>query len=253
MEGVHRKKVLSMKLLGVRSKFLALSVALGLSGVMVSQQALAVEATVTDVSGPVIGAQKGGSLPVGHVITTQSNGEVVLDVAGHLVVVAENSILKIEELKVETTGIEKITEVTLALSQGRVYGEVEKSSKLSQFTVKIPKGHVAIDATESAVVFDISASGHTALAEGTASVVVNRGTNEAPNMVVQEIKSEQRFDAGTGVVSAIDPTVATALTKAVSTKKAGVASVVVAEAPENPFNFFISPNLPLPPSSSSSN
>ncbi|MCS1409721.1 MAG: hypothetical protein M2R45_02905 [Verrucomicrobia subdivision 3 bacterium] len=226
-----------MKTLGVRTKFFALAIAVSLLTLGVATQAAPGTATVASVKGAVTGATVGDSLAAGSVVSTQSGGEAVLDIIGNTVVVTENSALAIDLLDVEETGIETVLKVQLNLTAGRIYGEVKQfSSSLSSFLIKIPKGQVAIDASEGLVIFDVSADGKVLVGEGSVDIVFDRGTIE-PNIVAQNIQANQQFNPITGGIESIAPGAIPPIPPTL------VTAVITPVPPERPFEFFISPVL----------
>ncbi len=239
-----------MKILGIQSRVFALAIVAGLSAFSASIHAAPAKATVTSVEGAATGASAGDSLGVGAVITTGAGAKVVLDIDGDLVVVTENTALAIGQLDIEETGIEKVSNVQLSLSAGRIYGRVERFSSLSKFVIKIPKGQVTLDASKGWVIFDVSANGQTLIVEGSADIVLNRGTEEAPNIVAQRVQLGQSFNPITNEVTSIPTGERDSLLQMVSDEDAPPPALTTAPPPPvSPFDFFISPNLPKSPPS----
>ena len=221
-----------MKTSGVQSKFFALAVSACLLSLGVSVHAAPGKASLTQSSGAVTGASVGEGLAAGSVVSTGAGGSATLNINGDSVVLDENSTLSIDILESDETGVEKVSNVQLTLSAGRIYGRVAKFSSLSQFVVKIPKGQVAIDATAGPVAFDISANGDVFVQEGSVDVVFDRGTTTS-NLVTRRLGANQAFNPLTGNV---DPA-------AGRTVPPVVVRVATPATPTQPFQFFISPNL----------
>ena len=226
-----------MKTSGVQSKFFALAISVGLLSLGATLNAGPGKASLTQADGGVTGANAGQALAAGSVISTQAGSQAVLSINGDTVVLAENSTLSIDILESEDTGVEKVTNVQLTLSAGRVFGKVSKFSSLSKFVVKIPKGTVGIDASESDVVFDISSTGETLVGEGSVDIVLDRGTTQS-NIIAQNLRANQRFNPSTGTVT---PDAGDGIAGAIN--NIVVTRVATPTQPVQPFQFFISPKL----------
>ena len=222
-----------MKTLGVQSKFFALVASVCLLSLGSTLKAAQADATLTQSSGPVTGASVGEALSAGSVISTGAGGSATISINGDTIVLAENSTLSLDILDTDETGVETVSNIQLTLSAGRIYGKVGRSSSLSMFVVKIPKGQVAIDATAGPVVFDISANGETLVGEGSVEVTFDRGTNIS-NLVTRRLSANQAFNPVTGNVGPGDGSAIPDVT---------VVRVATPAAPTQPFQFFISPNL----------
>ena len=223
-----------MKTLGVQSKFFALAVFVGLLSLGATLNAGPGQASLTQADGAVTGASAGEALVAGSVLSTQTGGQAVLNINGNTIVLAENSTVSIDILESEDTGVEKVANVQLTLSAGRIFGRIAKFSSLSKFVVKIPKGTIGIDAASGPVSFDISANGETIVGVGSVNVVFDRGGVES-NFVAQNLRANQRFNPATGNVEAAPdgvPPIPTTIVR-----------VATPTQPTQPFQFFISPKL----------
>ena len=239
LEVFKGREHLSMKTSGVQSKFFALAVSVGLLSLGATLNAAAGQASLTRADGAVTGASAGESLAAGAVLSTQTGGQAVLNINGNSIVLAENSTVSLDILESEDTGVEKVTNVQLTLSAGRIFGRIAQFSSLSKFVVKIPKGTVGIDASSGPVTFDISANGQTIVEEGSVDVVFDRGTGGQSNLVAQNLRANQMFNPATGTVGAapadgIPP---------IPTPTFITTRVATPAQPVQPFQFFISPNL----------
>lgn len=244
LQSVENRMHLPMKTIEVRSKFLAMALVglLAPSAINVVQG----RASLTHVQGGVSGGVAGDMLGVGSIVSTSAGSQAVLDIYGDTVVLAENSTLSLDLLEFDDTGIERILDVQMNLSTGRIYGRVSRFGALSKFIVGIPKGQVAIDATDGPVIFDISADGRVLIGEGSVDVMFNRGTSDAPNMVTQRVVPNQSFNPITGDVS---PEPGGGIAEIIDT-----AQVRVPPTPPRPveplddsFRVFVSPRLGVKP------
>ena len=233
-----------MKTTGIQLRLVVLGIAAGLSALGTPMNGEPGKAKVVSKEGPATGATVGAMLEVGSVITTGDGAEVVLDIDGDVVVLNANTTLAIHRMEFAETGLEKVSNVQLRLSKGRIYGQVERFSSLSSFVIMIPKGQVTIDASEGRVVFHVSVNGITVMAEGSANVVFNRGTEESPNIVAQKVEMGQGFDPATGDLTMVDKGYRDDLLEKVERKAPPAVPTVVPPPPDRPFQFFVSPNLP---------
>lgn len=233
-----------MKTTGIQLRLVVLGIAAGLSALGTPMNGAPGKAKVVSKEGPATGATVGAMLEAGSVITTGDGAEVVLDIDGDVVVLNANTTLAIHRLEFAETGLEKVSNVQLRLSNGRIYGQVERFSSLSSFVIMIPKGQVTIDASEGRVVFHVSVNGITVMAEGSANVVFNRGTEESPNIVAQKVEMGQIFDPATGDLTMVEKGYRDDLLEKVERKAPPVVPTVAPPPPDRPFQFFVSPNLP---------
>lgn len=237
LEVFKGREHLSMKTLGVQSKFFALAVSVSLLSLGATLNAGPGQASLTQADGAVTGATAGEALAAGAVLSTQTGGQAVLNINGNTIVLAENSTVSIDILESEDTGVEKVANVQLTLSAGRIFGRIAKFSSLSKFVVKIPKGTIGIDAASGPVTFDISANGDTIVDEGSVDVVFDRGTGGTQNLVAHNLRANQRFNPATGLVDAAPADGIPPIPNKI------VVNVATPTQPAQPFQFFISPNL----------
>ena len=233
-----------MKTTGIQLRLVVLGIVAGLSALSTSMNGAPGKATVESKEGPATGATVGAMLEAGSVITTGEGAEVVLDIDGDVVVLNANTTLAVHRLEFAETGLEKVSNVQLRLSKGRIYGRVERFSSLSSFVIMIPKGQVTIDASKGRVVFHVAANGVTAVVEGSANVVFNRGTEESPNIVAQKVEMGQSFDPSTGDLAMVEKEYRDDLVEKVERKAPPAVTTVKPTLPDRPFQFFVSPNLP---------
>lgn len=235
-----------MKTTRIQLRLVVLGIVAGLSAMGASVvNGAPGKAKVVSKEGPATGATVGAMLEAGSLITTGEGAEVVLDIDGDVVVLNANTTLAIHRLEFAETGLEKVSNVQLRLSKGRIDGRVERFSSLSSFVIMIPKGQVTIDASKGRVVFHVAANGPTVVVEGSANVVFNRGTEESPNIVAEEVKMGQGFDPSTGELAMLEKGYRDDLLEKVE-RKAPPPAVKTARPPlpDRPFQFFVSPNLP---------
>lgn len=235
-----------MKTSGIQLRLVVLGIAAGLSALGTSMNGAPGKAKVVSKEGPATGATVGAMLEAGSVIATGEGAEVVLDIDGDVVVLDANTTLGIHRLEFAETGLEKVSNVLLNLSKGRISGQVERFSSLSSFVIMIPKGQVTIDASKGRVVFHVAANGVTVVVEGSANVVINRGTEESPNIVAQKVEMGQGFDPSTGDLVMVEEGYRDDLMEKVERKAPPAVTTAKPTPPDRPFQFFVSPNLPSP-------
>ncbi len=233
-----------MKTTRIQLRLVVLGIVAGLSAFGTSMNGAPGKAKVVSKEGPATGATVGAMLEAGSVITTGKGAEVVLDIDGDAVVLNANTTLAVHRLEFAETGLEKVSNVQLRLSEGRIYGRVERFSSLSSFVIMLPKGQVTIDASKGRVVFHVSVNGPTTVVEGSANVVFNRGTEESPNIVAQEVEMGQTFDPSTGDLAMVEEGYRDDLMKKVERKAPPTGTTARPPLPDRPFQFFVSPNLP---------
>ena len=233
-----------MKTTRIQLRLVVLGIVVGLSALGTSMNGAPGKAKVVSKEGPATGAAVGAMLEAGSVITTGEGAEVVLDIDGDVVVLNANTTLAVHRLEFAETGLEKVSNVQLRLSEGRIDGRVERFSSLSSFVIMIPKGQVTIDASKGRVVFHVAANGVTAVVEGSANVVFNRGTEESPNIVAQKVEMGQGFDPATGDLAMVEEGYRDDLLEKVERKAPPAVPTVAPPPPDRPFQFFVSPNLP---------
>jgi hypothetical protein len=110
----------------------------------------------------------------------------------------ENTVLSIDKLTVDQTGVDVITDTQLDLKAGSIFGTVKKLAVGSKYEVKIPNGVAGIRGT----IYYISSSGILRVVSGfvTLAWVHTDGT-----VTTQNVGAGQQFDIRTGVLSPISP------------------------------------------------
>ena len=230
-----------MKTLGVQSKFFALAVSVCLLNLGETLNAAPGKASLVTSSGAVTGAMTGDALAAGSVLSTGSNASATLDVNGNTVSLSENTTLSIDTLESEDTGVEEVSNIQLTLPAGLITGTVAKSSSLSKFVVKIPNGQVAVDSSSGPVIFAISAGGDVRV-DGTGSVDVVY--DRSGTVGAFRIGGGQRFNPSTGtVIPDNGPAIEVGPGAGATVAPAGATVVVAPTTTNQPFQFFISPNL----------
>jgi hypothetical protein len=110
----------------------------------------------------------------------------------------ENTVLGIDKLTVDQTGVETITETQLDVKAGSIFGMVKKLSASSKYEVKIPNGVAGIRGT----IFFISASGILRVLNGS---VVLAFVGADGSTTAKVVTAGQQLDAHTGLMSSILP------------------------------------------------
>ncbi len=108
----------------------------------------------------------------------------------------QNTVLGVDKLSIDQTGVDKVTETQLDLKAGRILGTVKKLSGGSTYEIKIPSGVAGVRGT----VYSISADGILSVYSGSV-VLAFVGPGGTPT--TQEVRAGQRYDAKTGVISTI--------------------------------------------------
>jgi hypothetical protein len=108
----------------------------------------------------------------------------------------ENSVLAIDKLTVQNTGVDKISETQLDLRSGRVFGTVKKLAAGSKYEVKSPAGIMGVKGT----IYEINSVGIIGVTSGSAVAAFADGSG---NPTTQVVMSGQSFDCRTGQYSPI--------------------------------------------------
>jgi hypothetical protein len=116
----------------------------------------------------------------------------------------ENTVLGIDKLSIDQTGVETITETKLDLKAGSIFGTVKKLSAGSSYEVKIPNGVAGIRGT----VYYLHAAGLARVLSGSV-VYAFMGTDGKP--VTKTVTTGVEFDSRTGKESSILPGIVTDL------------------------------------------
>lgn len=120
-----------------------------------SASARSVSAQVSAVTGTAsyqapgeasVSLQPGTQIPEGAVVTTGAGStiDVFLGRNTGVVRLTQNSILRIEKLQVSDTGGDRVTETSLQLQEGEIYGNVNKQSSASTYVITLPDGNVEV-------------------------------------------------------------------------------------------------------------
>jgi hypothetical protein len=123
----------------------------------------------------------------------------------NIVRIDPSSVLAIDKLTVEKTGMDEVSETQLDLRAGQITGNVKKLSAASRYEVKIPNGVAGIRGTNYVI-----------NADGTIYVIVGQviltyvGSNG--QVITQTVSGGQSFapsptPGGTGAIGPIDPTI----------------------------------------------
>ncbi|HOX02843.1 MAG TPA: FecR domain-containing protein [Candidatus Paceibacterota bacterium] len=106
-------------------------------------------------------------LAEGTVIKTESDSSVDLDLKknGKFLRIMANTVLTLEKLNFDETGVETVFETRHYLANGRILGELKKN-EVSKYFVRKPDGVVAIRGCR----FDIEYPGSTRIYEGSAFI-----------------------------------------------------------------------------------
>lgn len=135
----------------------------------------------------------------------------------------ENSVMAIDKLQVADTGADQITETSLDVRSGRIFGTVKKLSAGSKYEIKIPNGVAGIRGT----IFSISADGILSVMSGSV-VIAYAGTGGS--VATQMVTGGQTYDCRSGVFSSISDGQRTEWHEAVHDSKGGHH-----HGPPNPF------------------
>lgn len=114
--------------------------------------------------------------------------------------IAPDSALAIDKLTSTQTGADVVTDTQLDLQRGRILGNVKKMNAASKFEIKIPNGVAGIRGT----MFDVSAEGVIKVYVG--SMVIAYVSADG-TVVTQVVVGNQQFDARTGTLTPLPPTV----------------------------------------------
>jgi len=121
----------------------------------------------------------------------------------NLIRVFQSSVVAVDKLNVDRTGVDEVSETQLDLRAGQILGVVKKLSSPSKYEIKIPNGVAGIRGT----VYLLSSSG--------ATYVLKKNPSEAPSSLVlalvgadslvttRIVPGGSGYDPATGVVSSI--------------------------------------------------
>jgi hypothetical protein len=117
--------------------------------------------------------------------------------AQNVIRMESDTVLAIDKLSVQNTGVDAVIDTELDLRQGTILGSIKKLSAASQYTIKTPNGIAGIRGTT----FILSATGAITVTDGSCviSAVINGQT------ITQTVVAGQRFDPATGKVTQLTP------------------------------------------------
>jgi len=104
----------------------------------------------------------------------------------------ENTVLSIDKLSVDQTGVDTITDTELDLKAGSIMGTVKKLSAASKYEVKVPNGVAGIRGT----IFWLSAAGQLSVVQGSVSYAYVKADGSVATVTVS---AGQYFDPSTGL------------------------------------------------------
>lgn len=149
-----------MKTFGILSKLGAVSALLGLTLSSTVAAPEAGKAEVLSVSGTAMvgndAAKVGAAIPQGVVLSTgvDSRLDVYAGDNGPYIYLLADSRLTVDELTVDRSGAETVINTKLGLKQGRVAGEVKKTSDRSSYKVETPTSTASIRSSRYLVSVD---------------------------------------------------------------------------------------------------
>lgn len=177
-----------------------------LAGALATVQAGVGKAVVRGIKGAAECSEAGGwkalklgmELAPGTEVRTGNDATVdlYLDQNGPLVRLTENTVLKIDKLNFENTGVDTVIETSLDLKAGRLVGVVKKLSGTSKYEVKTPTGVAGIRGTE----YVISADGSVNVLDGQIVVVFVKSDG---GLLTQVVNKGERFNPASQKVETI--------------------------------------------------
>jgi FecR protein len=162
--------------------------------------------------------QKGDTLKAGAVIQTAEKSSVDIVICGsgesvqplanrdslvipeeesqNVVRIFENTVLGIDKLTSERTGVDEVSETQLDLRAGEIMGNVKKLSAASKYEVKVPNGVAGIRGT----VYHIAASGVVNVLTGSVVIAV---VDKDGSVVTRVVLGGFRYDPASDRISPI--------------------------------------------------
>lgn len=205
-----------------------------LVGSLAVAQAAVGKAVVRNLKGAAEYSEAGSwkALKVGAVLTpgtqirtgNDASVDLFLDQNGPLVRLAENTVLGIEKLNFENTGVDTVIETSLDLKAGRIVGVVKKLSGTSKYEVKTPSGVAGIRGTE----YVISADGTVNVLIGQVVVVYVKTDG---GVVTQVVNAGERFNPATQKVEPIPSDALASMKREVETMGAAPMDIPQTEPP----------------------
>ncbi len=192
---------------------------------------LGATAVTSDLSGPAIHNHGGDGL------SALSEGP-----KPNILHVFPSSVLSIDKLTAERTGVDVVSETQIDLRAGRVFGDVKKLSAASRYEVKIPTGVAGIRGTQ----YTVAANGTVYCLSGSVVISYVDSANIPRTVTVPAGSSFNPFlnggvlttAAGAGTTAVIPPAVLASLNNLPASAKPTTAGTPV----KNGVSIFISPN-----------
>ncbi len=116
----------------------------------------------------------------------------------NIIRIFDSSVLAIDKLTTQQTGVETVEETQLDLRAGKVMGNVKKLGSNSKYEVKIPNGVAGIRGT----IYTISSSGVVNVLEGSVVIAV---VGSDGNVVTKVVNAGYRYDPMTQAMLPIPP------------------------------------------------
>jgi hypothetical protein len=104
----------------------------------------------------------------------------------------ENTVLSVDKLTIDQTGVDTVTDTELDLKAGSIMGSVKKLSTASKYEVKVPNGVAGIRGT----IYWISAAGQVSVVQGSISYAYVKSDGSVATVTVS---AGQYFDPSSGL------------------------------------------------------
>ena len=104
----------------------------------------------------------------------------------------ENTVLSVDKLTIDQTGVDTVTDTELDLKAGSIMGSVKKLSTASKYEVKVPNGVAGIRGT----IYWISAAGQLSVVQGSISYAY---LNSDGSVATVTVSAGQYFDPSSGL------------------------------------------------------
>jgi len=114
----------------------------------------------------------------------------------NIVRIFESTVLGVDKLTLERTGVDEVSETQLDLRAGQIMGNVKKLSAQSKYEIKLPNGVAGIRGSK--YIWSSAGPGGTLDGDVRLAYVGLNGTVQ-----VFDVPTRQKFDPGTGQVAAI--------------------------------------------------
>lgn len=114
----------------------------------------------------------------------------------NIVRIFESSVVGIDKLTAQQTGMDSVEETQLDLRAGRIMGNVKKLASASKYEVKFPKGTITVRGT----LYMLNASGVVNVLNG---AIVISWTMPDNSLATKLVSSGHRFDPNTGEMTEI--------------------------------------------------